>query len=119
MSWRAELQGEALRQMYGLPAPVFELLARTLARIGHDPRDPCSAPGAVFTGQARADLADFGFIEFIVDDEAGLVSVYNQVDRLKLPEGAIMHITSIELRRGRRGRWRRCGAGRLTFMNPE
>jgi hypothetical protein len=33
-----------------------------------------------------ADLGDFGVIEFIADDAAGLVSVYNLVwDRLKCP----------------------------------
>ena len=29
VSWRAELQGEALRQVHGFPAPAFELLVRT------------------------------------------------------------------------------------------
>jgi hypothetical protein len=43
------LQGEALRDVYGLPAP----------------------------GKRVADLGDSGFIEFVVDDDAGLVSVYN------------------------------------------
>lgn len=80
MNWRAELQGEALRQVYGLPAPAFELLVRTLARICNDPSDPVfSSPVPSSPGRRVADLGDSGFIEFIVDDEAGLVSVYNLV----------------------------------------
>jgi hypothetical protein len=80
VSWRAELQGEALRQVYGLPAPAFELLVRTLARICDDPYDPLfSSPVPSSGGKRVADLSDSGFIEFIVDDEPGLVSVYNLV----------------------------------------
>ena len=78
MNWRAELQGEALRDVYGLPAPGFELLVRTLARICDDPYDPVfSSPVGSAPGKRVADLGDSGSIEFVVDDDAGLVSVYN------------------------------------------
>jgi len=80
VNWRAELQGEALRHVHGLPAPAFELLVRTLARICDDPCDPVfSSPVPSSRGRRVADLGDWGFIEFIVDDEAGLVSVYSLV----------------------------------------
>ncbi|MBO0831725.1 MAG: hypothetical protein J2P28_13565 [Actinobacteria bacterium] len=80
MNWRAELQGEALRQVYGLPSPAFDLLVQTLARICDDPYDPVfSSPAPSSLGNRVADLGDSGFIEFVVDDESGLVSVYNLV----------------------------------------
>jgi hypothetical protein len=69
-----------LRQMQGLPSEAFDMLARTLARICDDPYDPVfSAPVPPVPGRRVADLGDFDFIEFIADEEKGLVRVYHLV----------------------------------------
>ena len=39
MNYRPWLEGDALRQMGGLPQDAFDVLARTMARICEDPYD--------------------------------------------------------------------------------
>ena len=39
MNYRPWLEGDALRQMGGLPPDAFDVLARTMARICEDPYD--------------------------------------------------------------------------------
>ena len=39
MNYRPWLEGDALRQMGGLPHDAFDVLARTMARICEDPYD--------------------------------------------------------------------------------
>jgi hypothetical protein len=79
VSYRPHLESGALRQMHGLPDPAFEMLVTLLARICDDPYDPVlSAP----TGVPRrrvADVGDFGFIVFAVDETAGLIRVIDLV----------------------------------------
>lgn len=79
MSYRPYLETGALRQMHGLPEQGFDMLVTLLARICDDPYDPVfSAP----TGVPRrrvADVGDFGFIVFVVDEAAGLVRVFDLV----------------------------------------
>lgn len=79
MSYRPYLEPRALRQMRGLPEQAFDMLATLLARICEDPYDSVfSAP----TGVPRrrvADLGDFGFILFAVDDAAYLIRVFDFV----------------------------------------
>jgi hypothetical protein len=80
VTWRAWLEDRALRQMRGLPSEAFDTLAQTLARICDDPYDPVfSAPAPPVPGRRVADLGEFGFIEFIVDEATGLVRVYHLV----------------------------------------
>jgi hypothetical protein len=71
VTWRPWLEGHALRQMQGLPSEAFDMLVRTLARF--------SVPVPPVPGRRVADLGDFGFIEFIVDEATGLVRVYHLV----------------------------------------
>ena len=72
MSYRPFLESGALLQMGGLPEQAFDMLVTLLARIRDDPYDPVfSAP----TGVPRrrvADVGDFGFIVFAVDEAAVL-----------------------------------------------
>lgn len=79
VSYRPYLESGALRQMDGLPEQGFDMLVTLLARICDDPYDPVfSAP----TGVPRrrvADVGDFGFIVFVVDEAAGLVRVFDLV----------------------------------------
>jgi hypothetical protein len=80
VSWRPWLEVHALGQMRGLPPEAFETLVRTLVRICDDPYDPLfSAPAPPVPGRRVADLGDFGFIEFLVDEALGLVRVYHLV----------------------------------------
>jgi hypothetical protein len=77
VSWRPWLEDHALGQMRGLPAEASDVLVRTLARICDDPYDPVfSAPAPPVPSRRVADLGDFGFIEFALDEAAGLVRVY-------------------------------------------
>jgi hypothetical protein len=69
--------------MRGLPSEAVDTLVQTLARICDDPYDPYdpvfSVPAPPVPGRRVADLGDFGFIEFTVDEAAGLVRVYHLV----------------------------------------
>ena len=82
MKYRPWLAERALQQMYGLPAAAFDLLVTVLVRVCGDPYDPVfSVPaGGELAGRRRvADLDDFGFIVFVVDDDEGLLRVYDLV----------------------------------------
>lgn len=80
MTYRAQLEGRALRQMNGLPDAALDTLVRVLARICDAPCDPVfSSPAPPVPGRRAADLDDRGFIEYLVDEDAGLVRVYHLV----------------------------------------
>jgi hypothetical protein len=70
-----------LRQMRGLPAGGFDLLVQVLARICEDPYDRLfSRPIQAGDPTRRmAEIGDFGFVEFLVDDTAQLVRVVTLV----------------------------------------
>lgn len=81
MSYRPWLEERALRQMSGLPPGALDVLVRTLIRICDDPYDRLFSV-AVRAGdpvERMAGLGDFGFIEFRVDETAGLVRVLTLV----------------------------------------
>lgn len=81
MNYRPWLEGDALRQMGGLPPDAFDVLARTMARICEDPYDRLFSL-AVRDEDPRermAELGDAGFIQFTVDETAGAVRVYDLV----------------------------------------
>ena len=77
MSYQPYLESGALPEMYGLPEQAFDMLVTLLVRICDAPYDPVfSAP----TGVPRrrvADVGDFGFIVFAVDEAAGLARVFD------------------------------------------
>ena len=66
-----------LRQMRGLPTGGFDLLVQVLARICEDPYDRLFSRALRVNDPTRrmAELGDFGFVEFLVDDAVGLVRV--------------------------------------------
>lgn len=78
MTYRPWLAEQALRQMGGLPAEALDVLVRTMARICDDPYNRMlSMPVRDDNPSERmAELGDSGFIEFEVDEQAGLVRVY-------------------------------------------
>ena len=81
MSYRPWLEDQALRQMGGLPAEALDLLAQAMARICEDPHDRLfSVAVRDEDPQARmAEFGDLGFMEFEVDEAAGLIHVYTLV----------------------------------------
>ena len=81
MTYRPHLELSVLHQMPGLPDDAFDLLVRTLARICDDPYDRLFSR-AVREDDPRermAELGDLGFVEFRVDEAAGLVRVLTLV----------------------------------------
>jgi hypothetical protein len=79
VSYRPYLEPGALRQMGGFPEQGFDMLVTLLARICDNPYDPVfSAPTGVLQRRV-ADVGDFGFIVFAVDEAAGLVRVFDLV----------------------------------------
>lgn len=79
MNYRPWLEEQVLRQMASLPDDAFDALAQTLARICADPYDRLLSSAILDENPARrmAELGDdAGFIEFTVDETAGLVHVY-------------------------------------------
>jgi len=78
--WRAELMPAVLRQMDGFPAEAFSTLTQLLGRICEDPYERLhSAPLPPVPGRRIAELGDHGFIEFRIDQDAGLIRVYRLV----------------------------------------
>lgn len=80
MSYRPWLEEQVLRQLVGLPADAFDTLVRALSRICENPRDRTfSAPLSADGQQRLAELDDRGFIEFAIDEAAGLIRVFHLV----------------------------------------
>ena len=81
MSYRPWLGEQVLRQMSGLPAGGFDLLVQVLALICEDPYDRLVSRDLRVGDPTRrmAELGDFGFVEFLVDDAAQLVRVVTLV----------------------------------------
>ena len=81
VSYRPWLEERALRQMGNLPAEALDVLVRALVRICEDPYDRLfsMAVRAEDPQERMAELGDFGFIEFRVDEAAGLVHVLTVV----------------------------------------
>jgi hypothetical protein len=78
VSYQPWLEEQVLHQMAGLPGEAFDALTRIMARICADPYDRMlSMPvRADDPAERMAELGDSGFIEFTVDEAAGLVRVY-------------------------------------------
>ena len=67
--------------MGGLPPEAFDVLTRTLARICEDPYDRLFSMAVRDDDpqERMAELGDLGFVEFRVDEAAGLVRVLTLV----------------------------------------
>jgi hypothetical protein len=80
VTFRPHLEQRVLRQMTGLPDDAFDLLVQVLARICRDPYDRVhSAPTGRDPRERMAELGDFGFIILVVEDDAGVIRVYDLV----------------------------------------
>lgn len=77
MTYRAWIEPDAVRQVHGIPDDVFTELVRLLARVCDDPYD--AVLSAARPGGPSRRVAELGggrgFVEFRVDEEAGLVRV--------------------------------------------
>jgi hypothetical protein len=78
VTYRPWLEEQALLQVGGLPTEALDDLVRTMARICDDPYNRVfSMPVRDDSPAERmAEFGDSGFIEFVVDEAAGLVRVY-------------------------------------------
>jgi hypothetical protein len=66
-----------MRRVKGLPDDALDVLVRAMARVCDDPYDPVySSPTSPAPGRRVADLDERGFVEFTVDEAAGLVRIY-------------------------------------------
>lgn len=80
MNWTPRLEKPVLQQLEGLPGPGFDAFVDVVARICTDPYDRLvSKPSGMDPRLRMAELGDGGFIEFVVDDAAGLVQVLRLV----------------------------------------
>jgi hypothetical protein len=81
VSYRPFLEESALRQMGGLPGEALDVLVERMARICLDPYDRMLSMPLLGgrPGARMAELGDDGFVEFVVDEAAGLVRVYSLV----------------------------------------
>lgn len=80
MIYRPWLEESALRQMAGLPDEAFDTLTRLLARICDGPYERLLSVAVTDDGRNRmAELGDMGFITFAVDEDAGLIRVFDLV----------------------------------------
>lgn len=81
MNYRPWLDGDALRQMSRLPPDAFDTLVRTMTRICDDPYDRLFSMAVRDEDpqERMAELGDAGFIQFTVDEAAGLIRVYDLV----------------------------------------
>lgn len=77
MSYRPWLDGQALRQMGGLPDHALDVMVRVVARICEDPYERLYSAAAGQDPRERlAELGDAGWIEFRVDEDAQLIRVH-------------------------------------------
>ena len=79
MKYRPHLESGALRQMHGLPEHGFDMLVTLLARICDDPYDPVFSGPTGVPRRRVADVGDFGFIVFAVDETAGRIRIFDLV----------------------------------------
>jgi len=81
VSYRPWLDGEALRQMGGLPPDALDVLVRTMARICENPYDRLFSMAVrdEKPQERMAELGDTGFIQFTVYEAVGPVRVYDLV----------------------------------------
>ena len=80
MTYRPRLEIDVLRQMRGLPDEAFDTLVGVVASICEDPYDRMASMPVTADGRVRmAELGDSGFIEFTVEEPAGLVRVFHLV----------------------------------------
>jgi hypothetical protein len=78
VTYRASIEPDAVRQIHGIPDEALNELVRLMARVCEDPYDAVLSlpvrPGDL--SERMAEIAGGrGFVEFRVDEQAGLVRV--------------------------------------------
>jgi hypothetical protein len=78
VTFRAWLEPAAVKQVHGLPDEALGEIVRLMARICDDPYDAVLSlpvrPGD--PSERMAEVTGRGFVEFRVDEHAGLLRIY-------------------------------------------
>ena len=75
MTYRAELSGRALKQIHGLPAPVFDSLIEAMADVIDYPDDPLRTFPTSDPCVRRVGFGDAGLVTYLINDGAGVVII--------------------------------------------
>ena len=75
MTYRAELSGRALKQMYGLPGSAFDRLIETMADVIDYPDDPLRTFPTSDPYVRRVEFGDAGLITYLINDGARVVII--------------------------------------------
>jgi hypothetical protein len=75
VTYRAELSGRALKQVYGLPGPAFDSLIEAMAEVIDYPDDPLRTFPTSDPYVRRVELGDAGLITYLIDDGASAVII--------------------------------------------
>jgi hypothetical protein len=75
VTYRAELSGRALKQMHGLPGPVFDNLIEVMAEVIDYPDDPLRTFPTSDPYVRRVEFGDAGLITYLINDGANLVVI--------------------------------------------
>jgi hypothetical protein len=75
VTYRAELSGRALKQMYGLPGSAFDRLIETMADVIDYPDDPLRTFPTSDPYVRRVEFGDAGLITYLINDGARVVII--------------------------------------------
>ena len=75
MTYRAELSGRALKQMHGLPGPVFDSLIEAMAEVVDYPDDPLRTFPTRDPYVRRVEFGEAGLITYLINDGTGTVII--------------------------------------------
>lgn len=75
LTYRADLSGLALKQIYGLPEQAFDSLIEALATVTDYPDDPLRTFATSDPYVRRTEFGDAGLITYLLDDSSRKVTV--------------------------------------------
>ena len=73
MAYRAELSARALKQLHGLPEPVFDRLVSAMAEVVNYPDDPLRTFPTGDPYVRRVEFGDAGLITYLINDSTETV----------------------------------------------
>ena len=77
MAYRAELSARALKQLQGLPGPVFDDLIATMAEVVDYPDDPLRTFPTGDPYLRRVEFGGAGLITYLVNDSTETVVIFD------------------------------------------
>jgi len=75
VTYRAELSGRALKQMHGLPGPVFDSLIEAMAEVVDYPDDPLRTFPTRDLYVRRVEFGEAGLITYLINDGTSTVII--------------------------------------------